>query len=181
MRNWEWKLISMSLIKVSSSGDMTVCISLRLEEFLYHAMLFWLQITELNQLKRFEQHSHQKSLNNFPTYLIFCSFQTATSFFLTAPWSSLHRKKYRQATSGLSYLKSHLRMTKNEFFFFNYEVASLDLKLNVGCQVWDQSSEMIVRSIAIQYPLFLCRGGCLRHDVILTNLKISFIFLTHYN
>lgn len=48
MRNWEWKLISMSLIKVSSSGDMTVCISLRLEEFLYHAMLFWLQITELN-------------------------------------------------------------------------------------------------------------------------------------
>ena len=48
MRNWEWKLISMSLIKVPSSGDMMVCIPRRLEEFLYHAMLFWLQIIELN-------------------------------------------------------------------------------------------------------------------------------------
>ena len=41
----------------------------------------------------------------------------ATSFFLTAPWSSLQRKKYRQATSELLYLKSHHRMTENEFFF----------------------------------------------------------------
>lgn len=65
-------------------------------------------------------------------------------------------------------------------FFFNCEVAVLGLKLNMGRQVWDRSSETIVRSVAIQYPLFLCRGGCLKHDVILTNLKISFIFFTHY-
>lgn len=40
----------------------------------------------------------------------------ATSFFLTADWSSLHRKKYRQASSGLLYLKSQQGMTEYKFF-----------------------------------------------------------------
>lgn len=75
---------------------------------------------------------------------------------------------------------NHKRPANFFLFFLNYEVASLDFKLNVGCQVWDQSSEMIVRSIAIQYPLSLQRR-MLKAWRYLANLKISFIFLTHYN
>lgn len=80
------------------------------EILFYYFRLFGFQIRktkiDLAQGRRvFEQLSHRKSLNILQTYLDFCSFKMAASFFVTVVWSSLHRRKHRQASCGLLDLK----------------------------------------------------------------------------